>query len=57
MEHTQYQKFKETFTEIRKIVKYGPQTVTYRASFPWANLHNKYKKDKSLDRSKTKVKT
>ena len=57
MEHTQHQKFKETFTEIRKIVKYGPQTVTYRASFPWANLHNKYKKDKSLDRSKTKVKT
>ena len=48
--------FEEIFTENRKTVKYGKETVTYRAPFFWANLHSKYKNAKSLDEFKSKIK-
>ena len=49
--------FHEIFTEGRKTVKYGTETVTYRALFLWANLRTKYKNAKSLDEFKSNVKT
>ena len=48
--------FLEIFTENRKTVKYGKETVTYQAPFLWANLHTKYKNAKSLDEFKSKIK-
>ena len=45
--------FQEIFTENRKTVKYGTETVTYRALR--ANLHTKYKNAKSLDEFKSKL--
>ena len=48
--------FQEIFTKNRKTVKYGTETVTYRAPFLWANLHTKYKNAKSLDEVKSKIK-
>ena len=48
--------FQNFFTGNRKTVKYGMETVTYRAPFLWANLHNKYKTAKSLDEFKSKIK-
>ena len=49
-------KFQEIFTENRKTVKYGTETVPYRAPFLWANLHTKYKNAKSTDKLKSKMK-
>ena len=49
--------FQEIFTENRKTVKYGIETVTYRAPFLWANLQSKYKNSKSLDEFKSKLKS
>ena len=49
--------FQEIFTENRKTVKYGIETVTYRALFLWANLPSDYKSAKSLDKFKSKIKT
>ena len=46
----------EIFTENRKTIKYGTETVMYRAPFLWVNLHIKYKNLKSLDEVKPKVK-
>ena len=48
--------FQEIFTKNRKTVKYGTETVMYRAPFLWANLHTKYKNAKSLDEFKSKIK-
>ena len=48
--------FKEIYTENKKTVRYGTETVTYRAPFLWANLHTKYKNAKSLDEFKSKIK-
>ena len=39
----------EIFTENRKTVKYGIETVTYGAPFLWANLQSEYKNAKSLE--------
>ena len=39
----------EIFTENRKTVKYGVETVTYGAPFLWANLQSEYKNAKSLE--------
>ena len=44
--------FQEIFTENRKTVKYGIETVTYRAPFLWANLQSEYKNAKSLEEFK-----
>ena len=49
--------FKEIFTENRKAVKYGIETVTYRAPFLWVNFQSEYKNAKSLDEFKSKIKT
>ena len=48
--------FLEFFTENRKTVNYGTETVLYRAPFLWANLHSKYKNSESLDEFKSKIK-
>ena len=48
--------FQEIYTENRKTVRYGTETVTYRAPFLWANLHTKYKNAESLDEFKSKIK-
>ena len=48
--------FQEIYTENRKTVEYGTETVTYRAPLLWANLHKKYKNAKSLDEFKSKKK-
>ena len=55
LQHTQHQKC-PAITEIRKTVKHGLETVTYRAPFLWSNLHTKYKNAKSLDEFKSKTK-
>ena len=47
----------EIFTENRKTVRYGIETVTYRAPFLWANLQSEYKNAKSLEEFKSKIKT
>ena len=47
--------FQETYTENRKTVRYGSETVTYQAPFLWANLHTKYKNGKSLDEFELKI--
>ena len=49
--------FQEFFIENSKTVKYGTETVTYRAPFLWANLHTKFKNAKSLDEFKSKIKS
>ena len=41
--------FQEIFTENRKTVKYGTETMTYRAPFLWANLQSDHKNAKSLE--------
>ena len=43
-------------TENRKTVTHGKETVTYRVTFFWANLHTKYKNAKFLDEFKSKIK-
>ena len=48
--------FQEVFTKNRKTVKYGTESVTYRVSFLWANLHTKYKNAKSSGEFKSKIK-
>ena len=48
--------FQEIFTENRKTVKYGIETVMYRAPFVWANLQSEYKNAKSLEEFKSKNK-
>ena len=48
--------FQEIYTENRKTVTYGTETVTYRTPFLWANLHTKYKCAKFLDEFKSKIK-
>ena len=50
-------KFQEIFTENRKIVKYGIETVTYQAPFLWANLQCECKNAKSPEEFKSKIKT
>ena len=47
--------FRELFTENRKTVKNGTETVTYGAPLVWANLHTKYKNSKSLNEFKSKI--
>ena len=47
--------FRELFTENRKTVKNGTETVTCGAPFVWANLHTKYKNSKSLNEFKSKI--
>ena len=49
--------FQEIFTGNRKTVKYGIETVTYRAPFLRANLQSEYKIAKSLEEFKSKIKT
>ena len=49
--------FQEIFTENRKTVKYGIETVTHRAQFLLANLRSEYKNPKSLEEFKSKIKT
>ena len=49
--------FQKIFTENRKTVIYGIETVTYRALFLWANLWSECKNVKSLDEFKSKIKT
>ena len=49
--------FQEIFTENRKTVKYGIETVTYRAPFLWANLQSEYENAKFLVEFKSKIKT
>ena len=39
----------EIFTENRKTVKYGIETVTYGAPFLWVNLQSEHKNAKSLE--------
>ena len=53
---TNIRNFQEIYTENRKTVRYGTETVAYRAPFLWANLHTKYKNAKSLDEFKSKIK-
>ena len=48
--------FQEIFTKNRKTVKYGTETVIYRAPFLWANLYTKYKNAKSPDEFKSNIK-
>ena len=48
--------FQEIYTENRKTVRYGTETVVYQAPLLWANLHTKYKNTKSLDEFKSKIK-
>ena len=47
----------EIFTENRKTVRCGTETVTYRASSLWANLQSEYENAKSLEEFKSKIKT
>ena len=49
--------FQEIFTENRRTVKYGTETVMFRAPFFWASPYTKYKNAKSLDEFKSKMKT
>ena len=49
--------FLEIFTDNRKTVKYGIETVTYRAPFLWVNLQPEYKNAKSLEEFQSKIKT
>ena len=49
--------FQEIFTENRKTVKYGIETVTYRAPFLGASLQSEYKNAKSLEKFKSKTKS
>ena len=44
-----HQEVSEIFTENRKTVKYGTETVTYGALFFLANTDTKFKNAKSLD--------
>ena len=44
-----HQKVSEIFTENRKTVKYGTETVTYGVLFFWTNTDTKFKNAKSLD--------
>ena len=48
--------FQEIYTENRKTVRYGTETVTYRAPFFWTNLHTKCKNAKSLEELKSQIK-
>ena len=48
--------FQEIFTENRKTVKYGIETVTFRAPFLWANLQLEHKNATSLEEFKSKLK-
>ena len=48
--------FHKIFTENRKTVKYGIETVIYRAPFLWANLQSEYKNAKSVEEFKSKIK-
>ena len=50
--NTHNRNFLKIYTENRKAVKYGTETVPYRAP----NLHTKYKSTKSLDEFKSKIK-
>ena len=56
LQHKQHQNFQENYTENRKTVRYGTETVMYWAPLLWANLHSKYKKAKPLDEFKSKIK-
>ena len=49
--------FQEIFTKNKKTVKYGIETVTYRAPFLWANPQSEYKNAKSLEEFKSKINT
>ena len=49
--------FQKIFTENRKTVEYGIETVTYRAPLLWANLQSECKNAKSLEEFKSKIKT
>ena len=49
--------FQEIFTKNKKTVKYGIETVTYRAPFLWANPESEYQNAKSLEEFKSKINT
>ena len=49
--------FQEICTENRKTLKYGIETVTYRAPFLWANLQCEYKNAKFREQFNSKIKT
>ena len=48
--------FQDIYTENRKTVRYGMETVMYQVLFLWVNLQTKYKNTKSLDEFKSKIK-
>ena len=48
--------FQDIFTENTKIVKFGTETVMYRAPFLWANQHTKCKNANSLNELKSNIK-
>ena len=48
--------FQEIFTENRKTVKYGTETLTSQAPFLWANLYTKYENAESCNEFKSKMK-
>ena len=52
--HNRY--FQDFFTENTKTVKFGTETVMYRAPFLWANLHTKCKNANSLNELKSNIK-
>ena len=49
--------FQEIFTENRKTVKYGIETVAYRSPFLLAIIQSEYKNAKSLEEFKSKITT
>ena len=52
-----FRNFQEIFTENRKTVKYGIETVMYQAPFFWMNLQSEYKNAEFLEEFKSKIKT
>ena len=49
--------FQEIFTENRKTVKYGIETVAHRSPFLLAIIQSEYKNAKSLEEFKSKITT
>ena len=52
-----FRNFQEIFTENRKTVKYGIETVMYQTPFFWVNLQSEYKNAKFLKELKSTIKT
>ena len=49
--------FQKISNKSKKSVRYGLETVKYRALLLWVNLQEKYKTETSLDGFKTKIKS